>query len=159
MSRSAPGIPVLEAIVLYLDGHVHHLHPVHAATLQFTWQDGFHPAEVVVEGVATVGLSPFLVHSTSWRMEGDHLVLSFLVGVEPPSEVPSGFAREHVDRVALARGHALGPPVDVGSHHVVEHGLRHLAWLVRDDPGIHGALPEWAEALADYEPEPFRAFG
>jgi hypothetical protein len=42
---------------------------------------------------------------------------------------------------------------------VVEHGLRHLAWLVHEDEAIHDALAPWAEALADYGPEPFRAFG
>jgi len=42
---------------------------------------------------------------------------------------------------------------------VLEHALRHLAWLVRDDPAIAGALPEWPELLAGYVPEPFRALG
>jgi hypothetical protein len=41
---------------------------------------------------------------------------------------------------------------------IVEHGLRHLAWLVREDDAIHEALPAWAAALAAYAPEPFRAF-
>lgn len=152
--------PVLEAIVLYLQGErVHHLHRGGDPTLRLEWQAGLHPAEVVVDGAAAVGLSPFLVHSTSWRMEGDHLILSFLVGVEAPESVPTGFAQEPVGRVDLARGHAMGPPADVEPYHVVEHGLRHLAWLVRDDPGIREALPGWAEALEAYEPEPFRAFG
>jgi hypothetical protein len=42
---------------------------------------------------------------------------------------------------------------------VVEHGLRHLAWLVAEDEEIHEALAPWAGALGDYAPEPFRAFG
>jgi hypothetical protein len=41
---------------------------------------------------------------------------------------------------------------------IVEHGLRHLAWLVREDDAIHEALPAWPIALAGYAPEPFRAF-
>jgi hypothetical protein len=40
---------------------------------------------------------------------------------------------------------------------VVEHGLRHLAWLVRDDPVVAEALTGgWAAALSGYVPEPFR---
>jgi hypothetical protein len=155
-------IPVLEAIMLRLDARgVHHLHPTDAATLLLAWQDDLHPAEVVVDGVAMHGLSPFLVHSTSWRMDRGTLVLSFIVAVEAEGGAPAraGLVDDLVGRVDLARGNAMGPPTDVEPHHVVEHGLRHLAWLVRDDPGIHDALPEWVAALADYEPEPFRAFG
>jgi hypothetical protein len=152
--------PVLEAIVLRLDERgLHHVHPVGEPTLRLDWQDDLHPAEVVVDGVALHGLSPFLVHSTSWRMDGTRLVLSFIVGVESDGALDGGLVDEVVDRVDLARGHAMGPPVDVQPHHVVEHGLRHLAWLVRDDPGIADALPEWVAALAAYDPEPFRAFG
>jgi hypothetical protein len=42
---------------------------------------------------------------------------------------------------------------------VVEHGLRHLAWLLQADDVIRDALPAWPAALADYAPEPFRALG
>jgi hypothetical protein len=43
---------------------------------------------------------------------------------------------------------------------VVEHGLRHLAWLASDDPVVRAELPEaWQAALAGYVPEPFRALG
>jgi hypothetical protein len=41
----------------------------------------------------------------------------------------------------------------------VEHGLRHLAWLVQEDEAIYEALADWSRALSGYEPEPFRAFG
>jgi hypothetical protein len=40
---------------------------------------------------------------------------------------------------------------------VIEHGLRHLAWLVEDDPMVARALPPaWRRALQTYVPEPFR---
>lgn len=42
---------------------------------------------------------------------------------------------------------------------VLEHALRHLWWLSHDDDVVRVALPDWAEALAAYVPEPFRAFG
>ncbi len=42
---------------------------------------------------------------------------------------------------------------------MVEHALRHLRWLLDDDEVVRQALSDWAPALEDYQPEPFRAFG
>lgn len=43
---------------------------------------------------------------------------------------------------------------------MIEHGLRHLAWLIKDDPVIRDLLREgWPAALAGHEPEPFRGLG
>ena len=39
---------------------------------------------------------------------------------------------------------------------MLEHALRHLAWLLLDDRDIAAALPGWTELLVDYLPEPFR---
>ncbi len=51
-------------------------------------------------------------------------------------------------------------PREIAWGQVVEHGLRHLAWLVRDDPVVAAELPPpWVSALAGYVPEPFRALG
>jgi hypothetical protein len=61
--------------------------------------------------------------------------------------------------VELARGRATGPPPEVHLTQVVEHGLRHLAWLVREDDAIQETLTGWQRALSEYDPEPFRAFG
>ncbi len=59
----------------------------------------------------------------------------------------------------LARGTATGAPEAIDVEEVVEHALRHLAWLVREDKRIGEALgTDWREALAPYEPEPFSAF-
>lgn len=147
-----------EALVLTLEADaIHHVHPQDAPAFRSAWQGDLHPAEVVVEAVATLGLAPFLVHSTSWRVEDGVVVLSFVVLIEDPGPLPDGVIDEHVDRVELARGHALGPPSDIEAAHVLEHGLRHLAWLVGDDPSIGALLPEWNAALQDYSPEPFRA--
>lgn len=105
------------------------------------------------------GLSPLLVHSTSWRLHEGHIVLTYVVCVEAPDGENRPLRDDVVDRSELARGHVMGPPVDVETHHVVEHGLRHLAWLMNDDLAFREALPDWAGVLADYRPEPFRAFG
>jgi hypothetical protein len=43
---------------------------------------------------------------------------------------------------------------------VLEHGLRHLAWLARDDAAVQSLLSEvWKRALADYVPEPPATWG
>lgn len=151
---------ILEAIAVYTDGdRIHHLYPDDSPTLHFGWDPDLHPGEVVVDEVAAFGLSPLLVHSTSWRLQEGHIVLTYVVCVEAPDQPNPSLRDEVVDRSELARGHAMGPPQDVEAHHVMEHGLRHLAWLMHDDPAFQDALPDWVEALADYRPEPFRALG
>ena len=150
----------LEAVVLYLDADgIRHLSPRGGETVRAVWDPDLDPHEAVVDAVAELGLSPIMVHSTSWRVVGQELLLTFLVAVEPPSAVPNTCEVELVTRAELARGRAVGPPPRVHVSQVVEHGLRHLAWLVREDEAIEHALDDWIRALGRYEPEPFRAFG
>ncbi len=59
----------------------------------------------------------------------------------------------------LARGDATAPPSGIDIGQVLEHALRHVAWLRQDDPVIAELLGDWSDALADYVPEPFRALG
>ena len=151
--------PRLEAIVLYLAPEgIRHLSPRGDETLLARWDPELDPTESIVDAVAVLGLAPRMVHSTSWRLVRRDVVLTFLVVVEPPAEEPPSLAGELVTRSDLARGHATGPPAAVHVTQVVEHGLRHLAWLVGEDETIHDAMPGWPAALAAYEPEPFRAF-
>jgi hypothetical protein len=112
-----------------------------------------------VDAVAGLGLTPIMVHSTSWRVVRQLILLTFLVVVEPPRHIPATYEVQLVTRAQLARGRATGPPPEVHLSQVVEHGLRHLAWLVRGDEVIHEALADWSRTLSQYEPEPFRAFG
>lgn len=150
----------LEAVVLYLDsGGLHTLRPHGRETLQAAWDRDLDPHESVVDAVAVLRLTPLMVHSTSWRAVGQSVVLTFLVVVDAPAVIPGGCETDVVARVDLARGHAIGPPATVRHSQVVEHGLRHLAWLLREDATIRESLDGWRAALADYEPEPFRAFG
>jgi len=150
----------LEAVVLFLDDDgIQHLSPHGRQTVLAAWDPDLDPHEVVVDATVELGLTPIMVHSTSWRIVGQVIVLTFLVAVERPTHVPETFDVELVTRVELVRGGATGPPVEVHLPHVVEHGLRHLSWLVREDDAIHQALGDWSRALSDYRPEPFRAFG
>jgi len=148
----------LEAIVIFLDeAGIHHLSPSGRETLRVAWDPDFTPAEAVVDAVAEQGLDPFMVHSTSWRVVDEDIWLTFIVVVEPPATISRELDDELVVRAELARGHLMGPPAEVHTAQVVEHGLRHLAWLVGDDEQIRDVLPAWAEALEGYEREPFRA--
>jgi hypothetical protein len=152
--------PSLEAIVLYLDDNgIRHLSPHGRETVMAAWDPDLDPHEAIVDAVAELGLKPIMVHSTSWRVVHQVILLTFLVAVEAPAKVPSTYEVQLVTRAELARGRATGPPSHVHLTQVVEHGLRHLAWLVREDEAIHRALSSWSQVLSDYEPEPFRAFG
>jgi len=151
--------PSLEAIVLYLDAEgIRHLFPQGRETLRAPWDADLDPAEAIVDAVASLGVAPVMVHSTSWRVVRAQVVLTFLVVIEPPVGTLRGYEVELVTRTELARGHATGPPPEVHLSQIVEHGLRHLAWLMHEDDAIHAALPAWSIALAPYAPEPFRAF-
>jgi hypothetical protein len=150
----------LEAVVLYLDEEgIRHLFPHGTQTVRSPWDPNLDPHEAIVDAVAELGLTPIMVHSTSWRVVDRAILLTFLVIVEPPGHVPVTHDVELVARAELARGRATAPPPEVQLAQVVEHGLRHLAWLVREDEAIEHALSDWSRALSEYEPEPFRAFG
>jgi len=99
-----------------------------------------------------------LVHSTSWRWEDGQTVLSFVV-VVPPGAL-EGMEAVPVDRAGLARGTATEAAADVPWQAVLEHGLRHLAWLAEDDDQVASALDGgWHAILHDYVPAPFRHLG
>jgi hypothetical protein len=113
------------------------------------------PMSVVATTVRRVVGEPVVVHSTSWRRDRDAVVLSFVAVID--STQVGTMAVEPVDRAELARGDAAAAPAAVAAAQVVEHGLRHLAWLVKDDPVVAERLTgEWQPILAAYVPEPFR---
>lgn len=150
----------LEALLVCLaaDG-AHHLRPIHATTLRLGWPADRQPGDIVLAAARRYGLRPLLVHSTSWRLDGTRVVLTYVVAVERPAELNENLADELVVRADLARGDAMGPPPEIGVAQVLEHAFRHLAWLVKDDAAVRDALPDWTAFLDAYEPEPFRAFG
>jgi hypothetical protein len=150
----------IEALFVCLgDDGVHHLRPIHAQTLRLGWPPDRQPGEVVTDAARRYGLAPLLVHSTSWRLEGGRVVLTYLVAVERPEELSENLADEPVARADLARGDAMGPPPEIGVPQVLEHAFRHLSWLVKDDQAVRAAVPDWVAFLDRYEPEPFRPFG
>ena len=85
----------------------------------------------------------------------DAVILTFVAVIDAP--LAAALATAPVGRADLARGGATTAPAAIGTAQVVEHGLRHLAWLAQDDPVVAARLDDaWRRALAGYVPELFR---
>ncbi|NUW34123.1 hypothetical protein HTZ77_22185 [Nonomuraea sp. SMC257] len=105
-----------------------------------------------------------VVHSTSWRYlpEGE-VVLTYAVCPDPapwlPAAEPAGAAEAGIARGAAP---AMPSPERVEVAHVAAHAVRHLAFLLDNDPVVRAALlphPEIAAALTarpgSGEPAPY----
>ena len=132
--------------------------PVHADSLRVGLSSNSRPADVVLDLLKWYPLTPLVVHSTSWRHEEGRIILTYIAAVESPGELArDSLVALAVKRAELARGGAMSAPKSIGVEAVIEHALRHLAWLVRDDPAVASELGGWRAALTGFEPEPFRA--
>ena len=101
--------------------------------------------------------TPALAHSTSWRRDRGSVLLSFVVVIRE-DQAPR-YESVPIGRAVLARGTATDAPPGVRAEQVIEHGLRHLSWLAKDDPAVSQALtPAWQRLLVGYVREPFRHF-
>ena len=164
MPRISDGIDVegpvrAEVFVVWLNvDHVELTGPCGAAPWMIELGEVEHPVATVDRIVRDVVGPPVLVHSTSWRRDHGAVVLSFVVVIDDThvgvmESAPIGGSQ-------LARSEATAAPPSVGHEQVMEHGLRHLAWLAADDPVVAGELSaNWRSVLASYVPEPFRALG
>ena len=139
------------------DGRIVSLRPDCADSFVIGWPAGARPEEVALRAVEGLGLKPIVLHSTSWRHAVPEVVLTYLAVVAPDAAIPESWEEAAVMHAELARGGATAPPTVIGASQVLEHGLRHLAWLVNEDEGIANALPGWKKVLESYVPEPFRA--
>ena len=135
-----------EVLVIWLAGdHIELTGPCGAAPWLIELGADDHPVDVVTRIVSDEVGVPLLVHSTSWRRDREAVILSFVAVI---------------DRTVLARGEATAAPQDIATTQVVEHGLRHMAWLAEDDPVVAARLsPDWRTVLSSYVPEPFRNLG
>ncbi|HET9443899.1 MAG TPA: hypothetical protein VFO65_11285 [Acidimicrobiales bacterium] len=141
-------------VVFHRDGAVWLTGPCGAGPWRIESHDR-HPLDLVRAMAAGALGPPTLVHSTSWRWDHEAVVLTFLVVVEPAQA--AGLAAAEVVRADLARSTATQAPAAIGHWQVLEHALRHLAWLARDDRAVQEALPAaWTGTLSHYVPEPFR---
>jgi hypothetical protein len=164
MERLPDGIDVqgpvqAEVFVIWIrDDHVELTGPCGAAPWLIEVGEAEHPVEVVDRLVRDAIGAPTLVHSTSWRRDHGGVLLSFVVIIRP--SLVGAMESAPVARAELARSAATAAPREIAYAQVVEHGLRHLAWLVREDPVVARELEQpWPDVLADYVPEPFRALG
>jgi hypothetical protein len=115
-----------------------------------------HPLDSVRRIVTGVLDDVLLVHSTSWRFDRDSVILTFVVVVGDPG----GMEAESVERAALARSEATSAPTAIAHVQVLEHAIRHLAWLATEDEVVRETLDGvWHEMLGAYIPEPFRQLG
>lgn len=124
------------------------IRPLHADSLRVGLPASARPAEVVVDVLKSYPLTAVAVHSSSWRHEGATTVLTYVAVVEPDAAA-AATASLAVIRLCAGEAHAHGP--------VVEHAVRHIAWLRLNEPALGAALATWDGVLAGLDPEPFRA--
>jgi hypothetical protein len=148
-----------EVFVVWLNrGRLELTGPCGAAPWLLELGETEHPVEVVDRIVRDAVGDPLLVHSTSWRRDRDAVILSFVVVID--DRLVGAMDSRPIGRAELARSEATAAPREIETDQVVEHGLRHLAWLAVDDPVVREELPPaWRSALAGYVPEPFRNLG
>src|SRR5438270_4969355 len=145
-----------EVFVIWLNGKQLELSgPCGAAPWYLEIGLGEDPVHVVERVVSAALGPPRLVHSTSWRGARGGVVLSFTVVVD--AEQVRGMPSVPIGRSELARSEATAAPQVIDYEQVLEHGLRHLAWLAQDDALVANELSEkWHTVLAEYVPEPFK---
>jgi hypothetical protein len=158
---SVPGFDVegpvqAEVFVLALSAGVPHLTgPCGAGAWYLEVAADQDPMTVVSSAVRRILGEPLVVHSTSWRRDRGAVILTF-VAVVATMQI-AALETTPVNRSDLARGGATTAPAAIESSQVIEHGLRHLAWLAADDAVVAARLGDpWGRALASYVPEPFR---
>jgi len=116
------------------------------------------PMEIVKRLSTNLMGPPLLVHSTSWRRGKGGVLLSFLVVLD--ENQAADLAGVPITRAELARNSATEAAKSISANQVVEHALRHMAWLSQDGAAVKAALsPAWLALLAGYVPEPFRHIG
>lgn len=113
------------------------------------------PVEVVKRISTNLLGPPLLVHSTSWRRARGSVILTFIVVIADDQ------ARQYpglvIGRAQLARSAATDAPRSIAASQVIEHGLRHLSWLAREDEVVKAILSDdWKNVLTAYLPEPFQ---
>lgn len=129
--------------------------PCGAAPWRIESGAGEHPLDTVRRIVEGAVDGVLLIHSTSWRYDRGAVVLTFVVVIDPAAIGAMDVAP--VVRSDLARGLSHAAPATVDHLQVVEHGLRHLAWLAQEDAVVRATLDTgWHALLAGYVPEPFR---
>ena len=144
--------------VALTDGGLYWMKPVHADSLRVGLGPASKPHDTVLDVLKWYPLEPIVVHSTSWRHEDGRVILTYVAAVKAPASLPAdSLVALPVRRAELARGSATAAPQSIGIEAVLEHAMRHLSWLVADDPAVMATLASWKNVLTGFQPEPFRA--
>lgn len=91
-----------------------------------------------------------VVHSTSWRYEPGTVVLTYAICPDPEPWLPATEAPV----LEIARGPAPAAPSPAGFSlvNVVAHAVRHLAFLMAEDPVVARALARHPHLAAALQP-------
>lgn len=100
-----------------------------------------------------------MMHSTSWRADGPHLIVTYMVVVKV-DDLVRGIWRnarpitvKAADKVGAPRTHAPTEPPEPSDFHVLMHGLRHLRYVLDHDATNAAAMGElWRQHLEPFEP-------
>jgi hypothetical protein len=100
-----------------------------------------------------------VLHSTSWRVDGPAVTLTYVALVDTPDAVrlawPSArpISMDAVHSVGPAPAHDPAGPPSPRYIDVLKHAIRHLAFLRDTDPTTSAAFPpHWADHLATIRP-------
>jgi hypothetical protein len=97
-----------------------------------------------------------LVHSTSWRVDEPHLILTYIVVIQSTDLVREAWPKAAPISLDLAK--AVGKPEPHGAPvpryiDVLMHGLRHLRFLLDTDTDNASALNQhWKYHLSQLQP-------
>jgi pimeloyl-ACP methyl ester carboxylesterase len=140
------------------EGAIRQYTPAGSGSWQVNFDPERHPGEVARAALAEIGSAPTVLHSTSWRIDEDSLILTYAAVLSEPIEGQE-FESVHIPPGGIAIGSATNAPESINVGEVVAHALRHLAWLRDKDEPIREALGErWKSLLENFETEPFSAF-
>jgi len=87
-------------------------------------------------------------HSTSWRTEGEVLVLTY--GATPDPSPQHALALDEPS-VVCSKDPVRPRPELVHAHHVAAHAARHLAYLALQDPTVRDSLQQLPELLSQLQ--------
>ncbi|MGW0804501.1 hypothetical protein [Nonomuraea sp. NPDC002799] len=97
------------------------------------------------------GAQDTVLHSTSWRYEPDgRIVLTYAVCPDPSPWLPA--IEAPVLEIARGEAPATPSPGDISLANVVAHAVRHLAFLLAEDPVVSGVLSRHPEIALALEP-------
>ncbi len=151
---------LIEIVPVFLGaGSIYWVRPRDKPSWQVQSGSDADPNDIVAHAVRELKSTPLVVHSTSWRFQRENLVLTYIAVISNDQVFIDGFEAIGVTHRDIARGSATASPEGIEVEEVIEHALRHLSWLARDDSSIANALPKgWVEALEPFPAQPFSAY-